>query len=126
MGDLIDLIQGFEKDQQLLPLGLCFALTAYILSMAGIRRREDGFEMIIAGEPTRVCVPEEVGNAFCRLSVDMPAESLAYAVLSDVSLMGKDLRPIPGLEEKITDLVNSVQLTGFLSTMTGLDIKGQW
>ena len=124
--DVIDFIRGFEKDQELLPLGLCFALTAFVLCMAGIRRRDDGFEMIIDGKPQRVDVPEEVGSAFYRLSVDMPSESLAYAALSDVSLMGSDLRTLPGLEEKITDLIRSVQLTGFLKTMKGLDIKGQW
>ena len=42
----------------------------------------------------------------------MPAESLAYAVLSDRAIWEEDLRELPGLEDKIASDLRDLQLLG--------------
>ncbi len=123
---LVDYIRTFEADQQLLPRGLCFALTAFILSLAGVRRVEERYEIMAGEDSARAVIPPEVGEAFCRLSTDMAAESLAYAALSDVGLWGCDLREITGLEDFIANMISSVQITGLKQAMKDLRIKEQW
>ena len=123
---VIGLIATFEADQQLLPEGLCFALTSFILALAGVRRNGDGYEILAGEEPAPVSLPAPLGEAFRRLSTDMMPESLAYAVLSDAELWGRDLRQITGLEDKIAAMIAEVQAAGFKQALKSLRIKEQW
>ena len=68
--------------------------------------------MLRNGESCFVSEDEELLFSFSRLSCDMPAESLAYAALSDRAIWEEDLRAIPGLEEKITEQLRDLQLLG--------------
>ena len=47
----------------------------------------------------------------------MPPESLAYAVLSDQELWGRDLREIPEMEERLGDALRDLQLIGLRAAM---------
>ncbi len=124
--EVLDMIEAFEADQQLLPVGLCFALASFILALAGVRKKGDSYEIIAGEEPVLIDLPEDLGNAFRRLSTDMTAESLAYAVLSDVDLWGRDLRKITGLEDRIAAVIADVQAAGFRQALKSLRIKEQW
>ena len=84
------------------------------------------FAKLYSEEPVLIDLPEDLGNAFRRLSTDMTAESLAYAVLSDVDLWGRDLREITGLEDRITSVIADVQAAGFRQALKSLKIKEQW
>ena len=123
---VIGLIGTFEADQQLLPEGMCFALTAFILALAGVRKNANGYEILAGDEPAPISLPASLGDAFRRLSTDMMPESLSYAVLSDVDLWGRDLRQITGLEDKIAAMIAQVQAAGFKQALRSLRIKEQW
>ena len=85
-----------------LPEGLILGLSAAILLLADARRGAEGWQTIVGGEAVPVREAPQVLEAFSRLSSDMDAESLAYAVLSDRSLWhGRDLREIDGLMERV-------------------------
>ena len=59
----------------------------------------------------------EILEAFSRMAHDMPAESLAYAVLADRALWGMDLREIDGLEMRVCFDISSIQRIGLRETM---------
>ena len=97
-------------------LSLCFA--AAIMVYAGARRNEGGRYEILRGKDKLVlCDDPSVCEAFSLLAHDMPAESLAYAVLADRDLWGEDLRNIDGLELRLSLDLSSIQRVGFRETL---------
>lgn len=91
---------------------LTVCLAALIMLFAGVRK-ENG-EYKIAGPDGQMLTIKKDENAlssFSRLSVDMDADSLVYAVLSDADIFGKDLRGAD-FEEKLLRDITDIQLAG--------------
>ena len=85
---------------------------------AGVRRDERGEYAVERGDARHVLHDDpEILEAFSRLAHDMPAESLAYAVLADRAIWGTDLREIDGLELRVTFNLSSIQRIGFRETL---------
>ncbi len=106
-------IKTFAEREEELPPCLCMSLAALIMLFAGARQEEDGrFTILKNGEKCYLNEDEEILASFSRLSCDMPAESLAYAALSDRAIWDTDLRELPGLEDLIADQLRDLQLLG--------------
>lgn len=100
------------------PKRLSLALSAAIMLYAGVRRDENGAYRVARGENTYALHDDEgCLQAFSSLSHDMPAETLAYAVLADRDIWGADLREIDGLEMRIAFNLSSIQRIGFRETL---------
>lgn len=100
------------------PSRLSLALSAAIMIYAGARKNGRGeYEVLRGKDSFALCDIPEFLDVFSRLSHDMPAESLAYAVLADRSLWGEDLREIDGLELRVTMDISSIQRIGFRETL---------
>lgn len=85
------------------PKHLTLALAATSLLYAGARLVDGRYEVLLEDLPEVVHDDPDALHSFSLLSPDMPADSLAYAVLSDRSLWnGSDLREIDGLEDLLT------------------------
>ncbi|MBQ8080872.1 MAG: hypothetical protein IJ240_03130 [Clostridia bacterium] len=98
--------------------GLVLSLAALILLFAGARRVEGGYSLIGSdGSAVILTRDEEALRSFSRLSCDMQADSLAYAVLSDVAIWNRDLRQEEGLEEALTAAIQDIQLLGLKPAM---------
>lgn len=98
--------------------GLVKALAALVMLFSGIRRQTNGFELV--GAKGDLLTLREDGEALCsfsRLSCDMAPESLAYAVLSDAELWGRDLREEDRLTDALTAALRDIQLTGLSETL---------
>ncbi|MBQ8973558.1 MAG: hypothetical protein IJ074_10840, partial [Clostridia bacterium] len=75
-----------------------------VLLLADARETDGAWETIVGEERVPIHEEREILEAFSRLSSDMEADSLAYAVLSDRDLwLGDDLRNIEGLAEKLAE-----------------------
>ncbi len=123
---LLSLIEAYADDNGYPPSGLCFGFGCLIMLLAGARRAKNGGYEIIRGEETvSLPVSEDILRAFSRYACDMSAESLSYAVLSDVELWGRDLREIEGLQEKMETVLRDLQLLGVHDVMVraGRDAK---
>lgn len=84
------------------PKHLSLSLAATAMLYAGARANGSQYEVLLDEAPEMVHDDPEALHAFSLLSPDMPADSLAYAVLADRSLWnGCDLREIDGLEESM-------------------------
>lgn len=100
----LPVLEACDRRGEPLPKGLTMGLSAAILLLADARPGESGWQTIVGGETVPLREAPEVLEAFSRLSSDMDAESLAYAVLSDRTLWhGRDLRQIDGLADRVTD-----------------------
>lgn len=85
------------------PPHLTLALAAFILVYASVRHDGEAYQAILDGGNLPIHDDTEALAAFSLLSPDMPADSLAYAVLADRSLWrGADLREIEGLEDALS------------------------
>ena len=101
--------------------GLCFSLACATMLFCGAKRVGDGYEIIGSQGDKRVLLTEpEALYAFSRLSPDMPADSLAYAVLSDDALWGRDLRGIEGLADTLEDTLRDLQILGLARALERL------
>ncbi|MDO5327923.1 MAG: hypothetical protein Q4G00_14605 [Clostridia bacterium] len=109
----LPLLKAYLDREDELPPCLCMSLAMLIMLFAGTRREQDGdYAILKNGEPCRFTEDEDVLFSFSRLSCDMPAESLAYAVLSDRAIWEENLRELPGLEDKIASDLRDLQLLG--------------
>ena len=114
----LPVLKAYEAREGALPPCLCMSLAALIMLFAGVRREENGrYAVLRNGESCFLTEDEDILFSFSRLSCDMPAESLAYAALSDRAIWEEDLRDIPGLEEKITDQLRDLQLLGLTDSV---------
>lgn len=112
---VLPLVKGYEAMEFELPPCLCFSLAALVMHFAGLRQEDGEYRDAQGGGAPKE--PEEILLAFSALSCDMPPESLAYAVLADRELWGEDLRDVPGLEDRLTDLLRDLQLLGLGAAM---------
>lgn len=100
------------------PVRLSLALSAAIMLYAGARLNDKGEYEVARGENRYVIHDDpEILAAFSHLAPDMPAESLAYAVLADRAIWGADLREIDGLEMRVMFDLSSIQRIGFSETL---------
>lgn len=100
------------------PARLTLALSAAIMIYAGARKNDRGIYEIQRGEASQAVHDDpQILEAFSQLAHDMPAESLAYAVLADRALWGEDLREIDGLEMRVCFDISSIQRIGLRETM---------
>lgn len=100
------------------PKRLSLALAAAVMLYAGARPAEGGAYQVQRGQ--EVCAlrdDPEILEAFSRLAHDVPAETLAYAVLADRGIWGADLREIDGLELRVAFDLSSIQRLGFRETL---------
>ena len=102
---------------------LCrLSLAAAVMLYAGAREDERGIYRVRRGEASFALRDEpKVLQSFARLAHDMPAESLAYAVLADRDLWGEDLREIDGLELRLSLGLSSIQRIGLRETIRRMD-----
>ena len=101
--DGVALIRRWADETFEAPRGLTFALSATVMLLAGARLNpETGRYEVARGRQTEPLDgdPEALAT-FAALAHDMPPETLAYAVLADRELWGRDLREIDGLEQRV-------------------------
>lgn len=104
------------RDLEAPPL-LTLALAATVMLYAGARE-EGGAYTVRRGEDAFALDDDsEHLESFARLAHDMPAESLAYAVLADRALWGCDMREADGLEQRLAGDLSSIQRNGFADTL---------
>lgn len=114
----LPLLELYARKRGAVPPCLCFGLAALIMLFAGARRTSEGaYEGFRQEEGYPLEEAEEILAAFSRLSCDMPPEMLAYAVLSDQDIWGRDLREIPGLEDAAAGQLRDLQLLGLRAAM---------
>ena len=106
--------------------GLVFSAAALVMLFSGVRRGENGYEIVGArGGFVPLEADADALLSFSHLSCDMDAESLAYAVLADRTIWGCDLRAIEGLTEALADALRDIQLTGLATAMTNREGRGK-
>ncbi len=114
----LPLLEAYVDREGETPPCLCMGLSALIMFFAGARREEGGGYAYLKGEERcYLSEDEEILSSFSRLSCDMPPESLSYAVLSDRAIWDRDLKDIPGLEERIADQLRDLQLLGLTAAL---------
>lgn len=115
---LLPAIRAHAEREFEAPLRLSLALSAAIMLYAGARKNEQGEYMVERGnEKAMLRDDPEILEAFSLLAHDMPAETLAYAVLADRAIWGADLREIDGLEMRVAFGLSSIQRVGLRETM---------
>ncbi len=114
----LPLLLAYQDREDTIPPCLAMSLSALIMLFAGIKRKENGgYAYLKNGENCFVTEDEDILFSFARLSCDMPPEALSYAVLSDRAIWERDLREVPGLEEKIADQLRDLQLLGLTASL---------
>ena len=113
----LPLLLAYQDREDALPPCLCMSLSALIMLFSGVKRREKGYAYLKKGEDCFVTEDEEILASFARLSCDMPPDALSYAVLSDRTIWERDLRDVPGLEEKIAGQLRDLQLLGLTAAL---------
>ena len=115
---VLPLLTAYQEREDAIPPCLCLGLAALIMLFAGARQGPDGAFASAQGEKGfPLTEDEDILRAFSRLSCDMPPETLAYAVLSDRAIWERDLREIPGLEEKLAGQLRDLQLIGLRAAL---------
>ena len=115
---LLPSIRAYAGREFEAPAGLTLVLSAAIMIYSGVRRGDsDEFEVLRGQDKFIVRDNPQLLQAFSLLAHDMPAESLAYAVLADRQLWGEDLREIDGLELRVAFDLASIQRVGFRETL---------
>ena len=115
---LLPSIRVFANREFESPPRLSLAFAAAIMIYAGARKNSDGQYEILRGRDRFVLHDDSnLLESFSQLAHDMPAESLAYAVLADRDLWGEDLREIDGLELRLSLDISSIQRIGFRETL---------
>ena len=64
---------------------------------------------------------EKALASFSRLSWDMQADSLCYAVLADAEIWGRDLRELDFLPERLMEAMTDIQILGLRQMLVGDD-----
>ena len=73
--------------------GLLFSLACITMLFAGAKELSNGYEITGSqGESIVILSNKEAMRSFSTYNCDMASESLAYAILSDVDIWGKNLR----------------------------------
>lgn len=115
---LLPAIRAYANENFEAPPMLSLGMAALIMLYSGVRRDAAGAFVVQRGDQTQIVTDDsEILETFSRFSHDMPAESLAYAVLADRGLWGEDLREIDGLEARIAADLSSIQRIGFRETL---------
>lgn len=97
---VMPLIARYDAEHFCAPAHLVSAVAAFILLYADARLNDSGVYEVPLGERTAVlCDDPAALRAFSRLSSDMPADSLAYAVLSDRELFSDPPALLPEVLE---------------------------
>ena len=98
--------------------GLVMYFAAYILLFASVRKGASGWEIIGSqGDVISLSREENALKMFSSLSCDMQADSLAYAVLADEDVWGRDLRQKEGLCEALEQALCDIQMLGLSEAM---------
>lgn len=114
----LPILEAYQEREDKVPPCLCMSLSTLIMLFAGTRQEEDGrFTYLKGEEACTLSEDEEILSSFSRLSCDMPPETLAYAALSDRAIWEKDVREIPGLEEKVAGQLRDLQLLGLYAAL---------
>ena len=104
---------------------LLIALCAVIMLFCGARKSGEHYTVIgWQGDNVPLKKDQDALYMFSRLSCDMSPDSLAYAVLSDEAVWGRDLRQIEGMEEAVTDILRDIQLLGLYEVIVRAVKKG--
>ncbi len=119
IGETLALAERYADDNGYLPNGLVFGFSCLLMLFAGVRRKENGAYTLMKenGDEVGVRMEERILKAFSTLACDMSYESMAYAALADVEIWDRDLRAVEGLEDKVTDMLRSLQILGVRETM---------
>lgn len=125
VADLVDGITG-TWSLHILPLlnehtpRLIMAMAALVMLLTGVREEEPGFRLPQEAVKDLTLTRDEPAlRSFSRLSWDMQADSLSYAVLADADIWGRDLRELDFLPDMLTDALTSIQLSGLRQALAG-------
>ncbi len=116
-GSIFSLIRSYSDERQMLPAGLIGGLACLIMLCTGLKREQDGRYMLLLNGKEKTLKPCAELEAFSLLACDMPPEMLSYAVLSDQTLWGEDLRGIEGLEDAVAQRLLDLQILGVRETL---------
>lgn len=115
---LLPAIRAYAEREFEAPPRLSLALSAAIMIYAGARKNDRGEYEILRGDARQIVQDRpDILEAYSALAHDMPAESLAYAVLADRAIWGGDLREIDGLELRLCMDLSSIQRVGLRETL---------
>ncbi len=104
---------------------LLIVLSAVIMLFCGARKSGEHYTIIgWQGDNVPLKKDSDALYMFSRLSCDMQPDSLAYAVLSDEAVWGRDLRKTEGMEEAVTDILRDIQLLGLYEVIVRAVKKG--
>ena len=127
---LVDLADGLIDSWTLhiLPLlnahtpRLIQAFAVLIMLFTGVRRGEGGYYLPQEAMQGQCLTRDEKALAsFSRLSWDMQADSLCYAVLADAEIWGRDLRELDFLPERLMEAMTDIQILGLRQMLVGDD-----
>lgn len=120
-GSVLPAVRAYAQTEFDVQPRLAMALAMAIMLYCGARIDADGAYCVLRGNDRDVLRDDPAFlNAFAQMSHDMPAESIAYAVLADQSLWGGDLRKIDGLEQRLTRDISAIQRIGVRETLRAL------
>jgi len=115
---LLPAIRSYAEENLEAPPCLSLSLAAAVMLYAGVRKNSNGEYAVARAQRSDLLHDDgEILESFALLAHDMPAESLAYAVLADRSIWGCDLREIDGLEMRLCYDLSSIQRVGLRETM---------
>ncbi len=118
-GSILPAMRSYAQREFDVQPRLAMALSAAIMLYCGARADESGIYRVLRGDEIDVLRDDPAFlRAFSSMSHDMPAESIAYAVLADRNLWGCDLRDIDGLEQRLTTDISAIQRIGIRSTVS--------
>ena len=120
-GGILPAMRAYARQEYDVQPRLAMALSVAIMLYCGARMEQDGLYRVLRGEDRDVLRDDPAFlAAFSQMSHDMPAESIAYAVLADRGLWGCDLREIDGLEQRLTTDISAIQRIGVRETVRAL------
>lgn len=111
---LLPCLPAQETQEAAHPPCFVFALSCLILYFSGAKQTEEGY---LGLTDVPYASSADGLSAFARLSPDMPAETLAYAALSDCDIWHADLRTVDGLADCVTACLRDLQILGLRATM---------
>lgn len=114
---LLPVIRTYAEKNFEPPRLSVLAFAALVMIYAGARKGEAEYEICRGADTMCLRDSKYTLEAFSEYAHDMPAESLAYAVLADRDLWGEDLREIDGFESELSNDISSIQRIGFRKTM---------
>lgn len=120
MRTVMPAVRAYAMENFEAPRLTVFAISSAIMLYTGAAFDEGGYRALRGNESYALNDDSEILREFSAFAHDMPAESLAYAVLADRALWGEDLREIDGLEFAIMNDISSIQRIGFKETLSNL------